>query len=381
MKKLFYLGIVGLLVFEIVRVYLIMPLPGSQRMDSLPLAYFLHSWRWTFRLAFGLLLVGGGWAAYRAARWGVLTALAIAAGVAYYCNVEMSADTMFHQPRHLVMAESRKNGVPLDKLVIGFADMSELASAYPIQYLGFHHQVVDKVGATPVLVTYCNVCRSGRIFSPIVNGKQEQFRLVGMDHFNALLEDATTGSWWRQATGEAVAGPLKGMQLMELPSTQTTLREWLALHFNSRIMQPDSTYLAEYADMDSYDIGLGRGPFTGTDTLSWQEKSWVVGIQTPNAARAYDWNQLKRERVINDTLGNLPIVLVLDQDNQSFFAFQRPQPVTIFGLRNDTLVSGEQNWQLTGRAIAPTTGNLQKVPAYQEFWHSWRAFHPHTGKY
>ena len=51
-----------------------------------------------------------------------------------------------------------------------------------------------------------------------------------MDHFNAMLEDNTTKSWWRQVTGEAVAGKLKGQQLPEVYSTQTTLKHWLELH-------------------------------------------------------------------------------------------------------------------------------------------------------
>jgi hypothetical protein len=63
------------------------------------------------------------------------------------------------------------------------------------------------------MITYCTVCRTGRVFEPVVNGKFEKFRLVGMDHFNAMFEDVTTKSWWRQVTGEAITGKLKGQQL------------------------------------------------------------------------------------------------------------------------------------------------------------------------
>ncbi len=382
MKKTFYLAACGLILFEIAKVYFIMPLPGSQDMDSLAVAYFLHHWRWVFRSGFGLLLLAGLRPAWLAARWGVMASLAVVATVLYFLNMEMTADRMFYPPRTLGLADAETNTVPLDKLVIGFADMSGLATAYPIQFLGYHHQVRDQVGATPVLVTYCNVCRSGRVFSPLLNGKAEFFRLVGMDHFNAMFEDATTGSWWRQATGEAIAGPLRGSQLIELPSSQTTLQTWLQLHPNSQVMQPDSTFAEEYADMENYDMGLGRGPLTDTDTASWHDKSWVVGLQMPpHAAKAYDWNRLKRERVINDTLGNQPVVVALAADGQSFFAFQRPDPTVVFVLQHNTLVNGDRAWQLTGLAIAPNTGNLQKVPAYQEFWHSWRSFHPHTTRY
>jgi hypothetical protein len=118
------------------------------------------------------------------------------------------------------------NKVDRKKLVIGVVSNNE-AKAYPIQIIGYHHQVRDTIGNTPIMVTYCTVCRTGRVFSPVVNGKPETFRLVGMDHFNAMFEDATTESWWQQATGVAVTGKLKGKALQEIPSTQSTLESWL----------------------------------------------------------------------------------------------------------------------------------------------------------
>ena len=54
MKKLFWIGILGWLLFEVANVYFIMPMPGSQRMNSIDLAYFL-SVAWAFRrVLFGL---------------------------------------------------------------------------------------------------------------------------------------------------------------------------------------------------------------------------------------------------------------------------------------------------------------------------------------
>lgn len=119
---------------------------------------------------------------------------------------------MFYQPSHKYFAAGSANTVATDRLVLGVAINGE-AKAYPIQFIGYHHQVADTVGNTPVIVTYCTVCRTGRVFSPELNGKKEIFRLVGMDHFNAMFEDATTKSWWQQATGMAIAGPLKGKRL------------------------------------------------------------------------------------------------------------------------------------------------------------------------
>ena len=380
-KTLFYTGIAGLILFEIANVYFIMPMPGSQRMESLDVAYFLYQWRWIFRAIFGAMILAGLLPAFRASRWPTLGSIAALVAAVYMFNFEMAAEKMFYQPGSLRMADSTENKVNLDKLVLGI-ERNGQAKAYPIQYMGYHHQVRDTVGGEPVMVTYCTVCRTGRVYSPKVEGKYETFRLVGMDHFNAMFEDATTKSWWRQVTGEAVAGPLKGAQLPELPVTQTSLREWLNLYPGSLVMQADSTFSTDYADMETFDTGKGRGKLTGTDTLSWNDKSWVVGIDlNKKASKAFDWNRLKQERIINDKVGEQPVVLVLANDNMSFFAFKRPDAATIFSIRNDTLFSGDKSWNLLGKATDPTRQDLKKINAYQEFWHSWSTFHPHTTRY
>lgn len=379
MKALFYIGVAGLVLFEIVNVYFIMPMPGSQRMASIDLAYFLYSWRWVFRTVFCLFILVGLLSAFRGSKWLPLAALALAAVVSYAFNFRMAADHMFYQPGHLHVKPAATNTVKPDREVLGVM-LNGQAKAYPIQYIGYHHQVLDTISGQPVMVTYCTVCRTGRVFQPIVNGKPETFRLVGMDHFNAMFEDATTGSWWRQANGESIAGQLKGDTLPEVFSEQMTLKQWLALHPNSLIMQPDTTFNERYVKMDKYERGKGSSELTQTDSLSWRDKSWVVGLKIGGQTKAYDWNRLKRERLIHDTFSNHPVLLVLADDNRSFFAYQRPSATSRFSLRHDTLVNSNQSYALTGKAL--NTGlDLPRIRAHQEFWHSWRTFHPGTARY
>lgn len=380
-RTLFYAGIAGWVLFEAANVYFIMPMPGSQRMESLGLAYFLYRWRWVFRGIFAVSVAAGFMPAFRASRWPALLAVGVLAVAAYMFNLEMAADRMFRQPGRVVMATAADNKVGADKLVMGL-ELNGRARAYPIQYMGYHHQFRDTVGGEPVMVTYCTVCRTGRVFSPKVEGRPEVFRLVGMDHFNAMFEDATTGSWWRQATGEAVAGPMKGALLPEFHVTQTSLRTWLGLYPGSLVMQADSTFSEEYADMDSYDLGLNRGKLTTTDTVSWNDKSWVVGIEADrNTCKAYDWNRLKKERIINDQMGDRPLVLVLATDDKSFFAFERPDAEAVFSVKNDSLHCGGKTWDLSGRPAGPGSLPLKRITARQEFWHSWSTFHPYTTRY
>ena len=381
MKRLLPLGIAVLIVFEIASVWLVMPLPGSQRMRSIDVAYALHGARWAVRAACAALILAGLLPAWRAAgrrRWLVPASLALAGVVLWGTNVRMAADHMFRQPSRLVMAPAAQSRVDPNRLVVGI-EIDGDARAYPLQYLGYHHQVRDSVGGRPVLVSYCTVCRSGRVFDPVVDGRAETFRLVGMDHWNAMFEDHTTRSWWRQASGEAITGARRGATLREIPSRQTTLKLWLAMHPNSLVMQADPASVKRYAKNFDYESGASRSPLTGTDSVSWRDKAWVVGLSLGGEHRAYDWNRLRRERVVNDVVGGTPIVLAMAGDRASFVAFARPDPETRFALRGDSLVAaGGRAYALSGRGASDA---LTPVTAYQEFWHSWRTFHPGTTTY
>jgi hypothetical protein len=380
MKTLFFLGALLLILFEAANVYFIMPLPYSQRARSVDVAYFLYSWRWAIRAVCAALVLGGLSSAWRSRGRGkalVPLTLVVAAGVVYATNVVMSADHIFRQPDAVVMRPADRSTVEPSRLVVG-VDINGEARAYPIQFIGYHHQVRDVVGGTPVMVSFCTVCRTGRVFAPAVDGEPETFRLVGMDHFNAMFEDRTTRSWWRQATGEAIAGPRKGKSLPEIPSRQVTLAHWLSLHPTSLIMQPDSAFRDRYSAGYDYETGASRKALTGTDTVSWHDKAWVVGVHLNGESKAYDWNRLRRERAVNDEVGGTPIVLALASDSVSFFAFERPDAASRFSMRGDSLVASGHAYALSGQGSA---GALKPVFASQEFWHSWRTFHPGTKRY
>jgi len=376
MKKIFWFGLIGLLLFEIANVYFIMPMPGSQQMNSIDLAYFLYKWRWIFRGLFAAMIFLGLFKTQWKRKWLLFFPIAIVAVIIYMANFKMAADAMFKQPNQLLLVNAASNKVDSNRLVLGVSINGE-SKAYPIRFLGYHHHIQDTVGGKPIMVTYCTVCRTGRVFEPIVNGKKEKFRLVGMDHFNAMLEDATTKSWWRQVTGEAIAGKLKGQQLPEVFSTQTSLAEWLLLNPSSLIMQVDSAFIKFYDTTMKYESGASRSKLTGTDSLSWKDKSWVIGVKAGKERKAYDWNQLKKDRLIQDKIATTPVLLVLSKDDKSFFVFERPDDNSVFSLSGDTLLFDNHKYRIDGKGI-DTVFSLKPLPASQEFWHSWRTFNPGT---
>jgi hypothetical protein len=389
-KTIAILGLLLLILFEFARVYLIMPMRGSQNFNSIEIAYFLGSNKWIIRLIGYLLVSITCVLILRNANKtekiiiGGLTAIYLS--VFYVFTFQMEADKMFYQPTKVVKTSLAANKIPDNKLVIGVV-IDSVASAYPIQLIGYHHQVVDNINGNPIMVTYCTVCRTGRIYSLMVNGKQESFRLVGMDHFNAMFEDATTKSWWRQSTGECIAGPLKGYKLKEIKSDQLVLSSWARIHPNTQILQPDALFKEEFEDMDSYDKGISRGNLTKRDTASWKNKSWILGIQDGANAKTYDWNQLAKQRIIQDSLPNNPIVILLESDTASFHAYSSVinNEILIFRIKQDSIwdVNTGSKWSYEGVCLdGKLKGKvLKSVRCYQEFLHSWEFFHPQSIRY
>lgn len=374
------MGLLLLGVFEILRVYFIMPLPGSQQWNTIDLAYALHGYRWYIRIFCLILILFGLRSAFSTQKkWLPIVMMIIVMAIIYAFNFQMTAEKMFREPTTLSFATQATTNLKDSTTVLAVVHEGE-AKAYPIRYIIYHHQVRDSLAGKPIMVTYCSVCRTGRVFDPHVNGQLENFRLVGMDHFNAMFEDASTKSWWMQATGEAVAGPLKGNTLSEIESSQLTLQKYFQLFPFGKVMQPDETFITSYDTLGKYEWGNSTSHLTGTDSLSWNEKSWVVGIQYGGTDRAYDWNLLKEKRILHDTINNTGIAIVLASDNQTFTAFKRNSDEQ-FSFRNDTLLQGTNKYTLTGQNLSDSVSHLERIQAYQEFWHSWRTFHPNTTQY
>lgn len=394
MKKIaLTLLVIALFAIEILRVYFIMPFPGSQQQASLAFAYWLDYNIGWLRIVLWLILFYPLLSIFKQAtkkiKYLLTSCILLYCIVCYFFNFRFLADKMFYQPNHKICVGIKDNIIPLNKLVIGVHVNGE-SRAYPIQLIGYHHLVKDTIGGESVLVTYCTVCRTGRVYSSIIQGKDEKFRLVGMDHFNAMFEDATTRSWWRQATGEAVAGPLKGKELREIAAFQMTLGAWLKQYPSSYILQPDSLFREEYEELKNFDKGTITSKLEKRDSLSWQKKSWVIGIKHKSSAKAIDWNELVKKRLISDSIPNLPFLLVLDNDSSSYYCYSRSiagNNLSFQLIQKDTNflfkdIQTQSTWNILGKCINGKfeRSQLSTVPAYQEFWYSWKTFQPHSSR-
>lgn len=395
--KTFYLAVFLWITFELLRSYLIMPFPGSQRLENVAIAHGLHQSRIFVRILLGALLIASGycsWPSLRASQkigFGIASALLIA--ICYITTGPMTAEAMFLPLNELKIAAKPSTILGTDPLIVGVvlqdANGKTQARAYPLQMIGYHHQLRDNLAGTEIMVTYCTVCRTGRVFSPMVDGKLEQFRLVGMNRFNALFEDARTGSWWRQSTGRAIVGARKGQTLPEITSMQLSWSAWKQLHPNSTIAEASPLFESQYIALAAFSNGTNKSQLTGRNHASWADKSWVIGLKINGQAHAFDWNALEKGAV-RHTIGGVPVVGALAPDGLSFYFVDARDAKTHQELALSLSADGREwidaksghRWALSGAALRMGNGDeheaLHLLPSSQEFWHSWQTFQPGT---
>jgi len=386
-NRLFWIGAAVLILPALVQAYLLMPFPGSQDLEAIKVTYFLEKIILPSRIIGLLLLIVPVWAyitkgTVKQRIWlGVI--VLVSAGLYYFTDVEYRAEEMFKEPEKVQFAGQKDNQVP-DSLLVMTVINGGVAKAYPVQYVGYHHKIQDKVGDKPVLVTYCTMCRTGLVFSPIVDGKLQTFRLVGARHYNAVIEDSETKSWWYQATGDAVVGEQAGKHLDIIPSEQITLKSFFEKYPDGLVFQPDKTFKEEYDVLKTYDRRERKDVDSLTNPNKVWDKSWVVGVSIDGKNKAYIWKNLVKITTLNDKVGNTPLVIAIEPDNHSYHVFTRTVDDKILNFVPDAAGIRDKethslwNWQgecVEGELKGKT---LTKIYARQEYIRAWKQFHQPT---
>jgi len=155
------------------------------------------------------------------------------------------------------------------------------------------------------------------------------------------------------------------------------------------VMAPDPLFDERYFRLEDYDRGTMQSPLVKRDYRPWQPKSWIIGVKNEFSSVAYDWNDLVKRRMIQDSLQALPILLAIESDTTSFHVYDRRINGSVLqfntSLTNDLFSDRNTNstWNIDGVCIeGPLKGQrLTPVQAYNEFWHAWETFQLNAKKY
>jgi hypothetical protein len=229
------------------------------------------------------------------------------------------------------------------------------------------------------------------VYARDVNGRTLTFGVSGKLIRNSLVMfDRETGTFWSHLTGEALEGPLVGQHLQQLLSEQTTWGRWRAEHPKTLMLDVDPNdvrfdpYQTYYGEPDAGVVGRKRPD----DRLPVKEK--VIGVRLGGEVKAYPFTALARDRVVNDKVGGVPLVVVFDPVSYSGAVYRRDPGGTLLtftagstglSLRDDQ--TGSEWDGLSGEAMTGSNAGMQleQVPITYSFWFGWVDFYPNTEVY
>lgn len=272
-----------------------------------------------------------------------------------------------------------------DEVVIGLRINGD-ARAYPLFILVWHEIVNDEVGGAPVAVTYCPLCYTSQVFGSVLDGEAVEFGTTGkLYQSNLLMYDRPTDTYWSQALGTAVKGPLSGHVLGTVPLDLMEWGDWKSVYPDTVVLSTDTGHVRAYG-VDPYgsyytDPRILFPVNQSDDRLGLKEV--IVGMKVGGAYKAYTQSDVESHGIINDNIGDTS-VLLMSEYAKNTRAFDRAlgNLTLTFGHNGTTLTDAEtgSEWNYEGVAVAGELAGeqLTRLSIWPGFWFEWAAFHPET---
>ncbi len=242
------------------------------------------------------------------------------------------------------------------------------------------------------------------MYSAKIDGKPTTFGTSGLLYrSNKLMYDRTTGSLWRQFTGEPVIGTLadRDIRLDFFPVLLTTWEEWTSLHPDTTVLDIEaSLYPANSYAPESDVRSIYHAYFTSPDTMfpvwnrsdALETKAVVLGVAVGESHKAYPVSALQQKRVINDNVGDKPILVIASSSTQAARVYERgdvgefstPEGTAGGGLPSQLTDAAGGVWKVTEDHLVNTADEslkLNRVPTHMSFWFGWFASYPDTEVY
>lgn len=186
------------------------------------------------------------------------------------------------------------------------------------------------------------------------------------------MKDLETGTLWSHILGEAMDGELKGVKLEMLPSAMTSWEDWRSEH-------PQTTVLSLSRTADRFVPEFQKNP-----------GKFVLGVGGIGEKVAFAFEDLAKQKVINDALGSSLLVATFDPETTEAHCFER-----VLDGRALVFESGEDARRMRDRLTRSVwhcesgvclSGvlkgrQLREIPSMVSFRRAWFGFHPESREF
>ena len=300
------------------------------------------------------------------------------------------------EPDYVAATDIEAAYLERDELVIGVLVNGD-ARAFPLRLMEHHEVVNDTIGGVPIVLSTSPVNGTSTMYATNVGDRTYTFGTSGyLYQGDKLLYDRATRSLWHAMTGEPVVGrlALSGIKLNRLPITVTTWQSWKDRHPDTTVLSIDTGFVRNYRN--PLDLDAPYGLYKASPKLMFPvyevneraaPKTPIFGIQIGGAARAWQTYDLWVEGIVNDSVGETPVVLITDAASGAVRAYARAADTfTNFARRREStetlLVDHDgDSWTVTEAHLVNDDDpevRLDRIAGVNAFWSAWYAFHPQT---
>ena len=202
-----------------------------------------------------------------------------------------------------------------------------------------------------------------------------------------VMYDRETDSLWTHVDGRGIKGEFADRTLEIVPSIHATWKEWKKLYPNSLVLRKQGASRSAYTayNRDARRMGILDRRLRDK-RLPGKER--IVGVRSADATMAFAEKAVRKARLVEATVGSLPVVLIAPEEGSPIVTFDRrvDDRVLSFTLESGsspTLIDSEtgSRWAIgDGEAIEGLLKGrrLARAPAYPAFWFGWVGYFPST---
>lgn len=195
-------------------------------------------------------------------------------------------------------------------------NLENQVKAYPILIMNWHEIVNDRIGQTPIVVTYCPLCGSGLTYKRVLDGQEVQFGVSGkLYNSDLLMYDRKTDSLWYQIEGQAIQGPLTGQKLDPINTNLIDFKTLEKSYPTAQVLSVNTGFARDYSRSPYGDYDSSAQTYFPVEHQSDKlfAKDRVVGVEVNGQFKAYRFDSLKQKGEIKDSLGGESLDLKMDE--------------------------------------------------------------------
>ena len=183
------------------------------------------------------------------------------------------------------------------------------------------HVAQGELGGEAWAFFFCACCHMGGSINPIVNGQHLHFRVTGVYNCMSIMSDYETSSYWENATGECLEGPLQGTHLESRSANYLKVSQVLEMDSESLVATRKFSLADRFSDATGNQRMLGPEgfippPFRISMTKADErlpELDLGLGVWMDGHARYYPMKTLREnDNVIVDSLGPHQLIIYID---------------------------------------------------------------------